>query len=1216
MKNRISAIMSLIIVLSMLCQLMSHNIVACAAEESLIYAEDFSSGKLDQEWSVYLKNGSTVFGTVSAADKNLYISYSSKGSTRGVYVKREIEGLDVDMCEISFDFISGGTTGNLAQNIILHNGASGSSVMLDSKNISVYSDSVHIIMYNSDFYYVDGKDGTFKKLSAVEFESNAKYYYKAVIDNINNTYSLYLSRSEITDTTAPVLLNAPLAFSTQSAPTQLHFQFHKFAQEQHSPLIIDNIRAVELEDSIYNKLDFDGELKNIKPYYDLGDYDTVDEMLLEYYKKKSSPVSAEVSGKANLTTCELYKDLFIFDGVTFLGRMGFRNKYDYSYLDLSSAVKGGGKYSFELVADDVTSPVIEIYSKDGSSNVVLTVTADGKTLNLYPSHDTYISYDNKNTCYGYSDRMYIAERPGTNSIIGSGTMRAYIMFDLSSLAGKTITSAVLRLRGRTPAGSEAANASVWLLSDDSWTEEKLCWQNTMQSVLCFNGLGTIPFEKLTSANIAADCINGTDSFERMYWITTLTNAFRRNGTEEYAKVAIELLMSYIDHQFNTSFVGNSGLATAIRARELSKCHHHLSKSVHMTPERNIRYIEYMYALGKFLEDDANFRVNHNWGTFQILGLNHTASYFTELKRSFLWKKLAIERTGKLLENIIASDGSFVEGSTHYAYEAIRQIMKTINSVEAAGNKLSDAVRENLKRLCKYALDTSFPNGYDISYGDGGYGKIDIDVAIDYLKDDELKFINSRGESGTKPDYTSVLYPEGRNKMAVMRSGFCENDLAMYINNGAANRLSHTHPDDLSVIAYAYGNPLLIDPGSYSYDLTEQSEWQRHTTEAHNTVEIDNTPQSHADGEVIGWSTTSALDYYEGVSGAYSGFSHNRKVYFIKDRLWLVSDNITASDSSSHSYEQNWHFMTDAKPVIDKNLSKAVTTSDKKANITVMQLDEGSSASLKNGWYVDESGKLCSSEFASFTKTEKGDARFLTLLYPHKKGEAADITVMPVYSDASDVKAYEILNGNEKEIIILNPACDKSVTAGNILFEGEFLYIRKNAEGETEKLSALNVKNVIVDGKKVVSSENMVGNLSVTVSEGVMSIDTDDEGILENTDIYYSGAVNAILLNNQQTDYSQLNGRIVPGRVFSWEADTAGKEITASADLFGMSENNTAFTAALYDENGTLVGVKNGSLSDGAYSLKIKVGAKAQSLALMLYDPTTMKPYTKAVKVGV
>ena len=67
-----------------------------------------------------------------------------------------------------------------------------------------------------------------------------------------------------------------------------------------------------------------------------------------------------------------------------------------------------------------------------------------------------------------------------------------------------------------------------------------------------------------------------------------------------------------------------------------------------------------------------------------------------------------------------------------------------------------------------------------------------------------------------------------------------------------------------------------------------------------------------------------------------------------------------------------------------------------------------------------------------------------------------------------------------------------------------------------------------------------------------------------------------------------------------ELDAA--EISASAELFGVIENNTAFTAALYDENGSLVGVKNGNAALlAAVNLAIEAALADGSMSQFVAD---------------
>lgn len=1183
----------------------------------IIYSEDFSSA-LDDSWNTYSSTSSTVWGSVGVSGGELLLKYTSAGRLRNLFANRVVSGTDCDEVSFEFDFKINNSNKNVVKSIAFCSQDGEGVMMLDGKDVAKYNDSVYIIVYNSEFYYVDGADDTLKKLSEVQYIDGARYYFKANINNINDSYDLYLSTTKITDTTAPVKKNVPLAFSTDTEPSAMKYCFRKYATESAvAQMYIDNIKVSCVSDNFYSRLDLENELKSIKPYVESGDYETANSMLLSHYREKSSPVSDEALGKRDDVGANLIKNKFMYNSVSYAGEMNFSNRYAYSYLDLSSKIKSAGEYNLELVAYNTTSPVIEIYSRE-NNNVVLTVTADGEEYTVYPVMDTYISFENKNTNYGTDGYMYIAERLGDTGILANGTMRAYIRFDLSDFKDKSITMAKMRLRGRTPVGSSAAKATVWLLSDSSWNETGLCWSNTMQSVLCFNGADGIPWEKFTSENLNNEYISGISSWwERMYWMTGLANNYAKSKNEQYAQAAIDMLMDYIDYEFENSVGSGGGLSTAIRARELSKSHHHLALSDYMTPEKNIKYIKYMYELGRYLESNSNFRPNHNWGTFQILGLNHTASYFCELERSSLWRELAIRRVGILLENIIASDGSYVEGSSHYSYEALTQIMKVIKDVEAAGNKLTAEVIENLRRCTEYALNISFPNGYDIAYGDGSYGKINISSAVNYLGDENLTYISTGGTSGEKPEYTSKIYPDGRNKMAILRSGFTKSDLAMYINNGGANRLSHTHPDDLAVIAYAYNNPVLIDPGSFSYDVTTQSEWQRHTTEAHNTVTVDSSPQPLADGNISDWSTTEAFDYYEGVSGAYEGFTHSRRIYFIKDKLWLVADDIKASDTASHTYEQNWHFPTWATPSLDKSTGTVTTVSPDNANISVVQLDGSDmTVSMKNGWYHDEAGKLAEGEFASYKKSSASGAKFLTLLYPHRANDTKNVTVTQLAASSENAKAYSISDGVTNDTIIINNG-ENAVTAGDLTFKGEFLYVRKNTDGKIIKISALNATSLVSGGKKVFESSECEKNITISVTDSVMTVDTESTNLLDNAELYHDGALDKLIYNNAETDFAVLGNKIVPGKVFSWNinneegATLKTGRLSASAVHYGFNGEDVRFYVGIFDGEGRLISLGKGEDDGEKYTYTADISDMASKAVLMLIDSSYLSPVTKA-----
>jgi len=95
--------------------------------------------------------------------------------------------------------------------------------------------------------------------------------------------------------------------------------------------------------------------------------------------------------------------------------------------------------------------------------------ASSTTVTLTSIADTYVDGNNSGTNYGGLSRM---------EVDGSPVKIAYIKFDISSLAGKNITSAKLRIRGNadTSAGSNGTQ-NVKVTSTTSWSESLMTYSN-------------------------------------------------------------------------------------------------------------------------------------------------------------------------------------------------------------------------------------------------------------------------------------------------------------------------------------------------------------------------------------------------------------------------------------------------------------------------------------------------------------------------------------------------------------------------------------------------------------------------------------------------------------------------------------------------------------------------------------------------------------------
>jgi hypothetical protein len=123
---------------------------------------------------------------------------------------------------------------------------------------------------------------------------------------------------------------------------------------------------------------------------------------------------------------------------------------------------------------------------------------------------------------------------------------------------------------------------------------------------------------------------------------------------------------------------------------------------------------------------------------------------------------------------------------------------------------------------------------------------------------------------------------------------------------------HSHADTLSVLVWFEGEPVFIDPGTYTYVADpEARNWFRGTA-AHNTVSVDGQDQAHSAGP-FRWNSKPRVDLRAWRSDAdggmaeatcrYNGFTHRRSILLESGRL-LVLDEVDGP-AGEHDCRQIW-----------------------------------------------------------------------------------------------------------------------------------------------------------------------------------------------------------------------------------------------------------------------------------------------------------------------
>jgi hypothetical protein len=119
--------------------------------------------------------------------------------------------------------------------------------------------------------------------------------------------------------------------------------------------------------------------------------------------------------------------------------------------------------------------------------------------------------------------------------------------------------------------------------------------------------------------------------------------------------------------------------------------------------------------------------------------------------------------------------------------------------------------------------------------------------------------------------------------------------------GCTFSCGHGHADLLGIQCSAFGEPILVDAGTYCY--TPEREWRNffRSTAAHSTVMINGRDQVEPDGpfswrgraavHVREWRSDGEYDFVDASHPAYAPIIHRRRVLFVKQKYWVIVDDV-------------------------------------------------------------------------------------------------------------------------------------------------------------------------------------------------------------------------------------------------------------------------------------------------------------------------------------
>lgn len=858
------------------------------------------------------------------------------------------------------------------------------------------------------------------------------------------------------------------------------------------------------------------ELSPIERYAKLGDYENSQIALLHYFKQRITRNAQPFEqNAANEKLAPLLADQIVpVLKETYLDTFNVSITPSSFSLDLltnvMAAVNSDKVISFMLMGRHKGTEPAYIYSSKYYSSLTpfescqpllsikYTDQLGMQSLQLVPSMDTYIQ-GNDDANHSHEPLLVVME---SGSPYNEDTRKAYLKFDLSQING-TVISATLQLSGYTHA-EEPVGVMIFHTGDNAWDENTITYYNHNGKTFSWQGLPEGmdwigPPATITDNQYPMQITNFT-------WLNPLIAEYAASNNEAYATKYIAYMIDFIrvSEQYVTPGSISMGSATfpkcfqaSIRAANWVRAYHILKNSSYMNADDHTMIIKALWKKAAALATVAGFDPRNNHGLYETNGFYSIAVYFPEFTDSANWINLVNQRLDLLITSLNFSDGSYSESSSSYSIGAAEASMSIKELGRMNQQSFSQTFDSNLRKMGYYIADLIFPNGFLPLFGDGSSldGRIVIKKLAELYQDDVLLYVGTAGEKGTPPSHTSSIYPV--SKSATMRSGWTDDARYLFIN--VKQQYSHRHSDDNSIVYYANGRQLLVDPGTYSYSDEPISNWLRYSTEAHNTVEINRQSQDLTEGEFRHWVDNEKFNFLEGVIYNVPGFTFYRDVLFLKSSFTIVSDYIRAPEGK-HQYRQNWHFLPAANPVLDPITRQVRTTfHDHLGNIHVIPADpeQLSDAKLKDGYYSHTFYNVSNAKYAAYTKEfVEGDITYDTVLYPTAGGEICNIEVLRLEltpaaptTIASALKIDHIGEEACKGYYYLSHEEESQLSRqfDAFIFDGKMAYIEKNKYDDIQIVIIKSGKTLLHGSIKLISSRLTVNDITIEWKGPVIKI---------------------------------------------------------------------------------------------------------------------------------
>jgi Heparinase II/III-like protein len=298
----------------------------------------------------------------------------------------------------------------------------------------------------------------------------------------------------------------------------------------------------------------------------------------------------------------------------------------------------------------------------------------------------------------------------------------------------------------------------------------------------------------------------------------------------------------------------------------------------------------------------------------------------------------------------------------------------------------------------------------------------------------------------------------------------------YLNGG------HAHADALSLTLSVRDRPLLIDPGTACYTIDTHLRDRFRSTLAHNTVQLDESPQSISAGpfqwERVAravahrWRSAAGFDLFDGSHDGYAPLLHRRRVLIIHGELVVVADTVLGD--GVHKAEVHWHLSDCWTPRIDGHRIQLAAAGERVQLIVphgqVETFRADSATGL--GWYSPAYGVIRPTATLRVTHTAPAPFTLASVFDLNSSNPAEQAEWLPVWAKAGIVGqscALRIARRESTDVVLFAEPADPSASGrwrvGEFETDARMLYHRIDRSGNVTGLALVDGSFVRAAGRR-------------------------------------------------------------------------------------------------------------------------------------------------------